>query len=63
MDTEIVSILAGAAIAGLFTGWLAWYWKAENFFVWLVFGFLFPVVTLLVLLVMPTKDGALERVW
>jgi hypothetical protein len=61
MDTQISAIFAGAALAGLFTGWLAWYWKAENFAVWLVLGFLFPVITLLVLLIMPTKDGALER--
>jgi MFS family permease len=61
MDNQIAGIVAGALIAGLFTGWLAWYWKAENFFFWFLCGFLFPVVALLVLLIMPIKDGALER--
>lgn len=61
MDAAILGIVASAIAAGIFTGWLAWYWKAENFFVWLIFGSLFPVVTLLILLIMPVKDGAKER--
>lgn len=61
MDAELVSLIMGAALFGLFIGWLAWYWKAENFFLWFVFGCLFSVVTLVVLLILPTKDGALEQ--
>lgn len=61
MDPLLRNYLVGCIIVGAFTGWLAHQWKGENFFAWWLFGAVAPLVTLVILLVIPYDPAKIEE--